>query len=188
MPDPGTFLAVVGPSGAGKDTLISEAQHALKADPRFCFVRRFITRSEDSEGEDHIALSEEEFEARSEAGAFALTWTAHELSYGVPREVFELTARGAHVICNLSRGALPEAEGLFARFAVVHVTAPPDVLAARLAGRKRDDANAIRRRLQRGSPALKIHSPMMEIENIGPIKPNGQRFIQALYALSEKSA
>ncbi len=181
-------MAVVGPSGAGKDTLINEAERVLKADPRFCFIRRYITRPADSGGEDHIALSKEEFRTKSGIGAFALTWTAHELSYGVPTEVFGLTGRGTHVICNLSRGALPEAEDLFARFAVVHVTAPPDVLAERLAGRKREDADAIRRRLERCSPDLRLDSPMVEIKNVGPVKSNGQRFIQALYSLSEESA
>ena len=38
------LVLVVGPSGAGKDTLIAKAQAALKGDLRFAFVRRVVTR------------------------------------------------------------------------------------------------------------------------------------------------
>jgi len=40
----GAFVAVVGPSGAGKDTLIAHARDALAGEPQVEFVRRVITR------------------------------------------------------------------------------------------------------------------------------------------------
>ena len=45
----GAVFAVVGPSGAGKDTLIEAARQAR---PDLVIVRRFITRPESAGGED----------------------------------------------------------------------------------------------------------------------------------------
>ncbi|MEA2777827.1 MAG: thymidine phosphorylase, partial [Acetobacteraceae bacterium] len=77
------LILVVGPSGAGKDTVLALARAALLADPRFRFVRRVITRPADAGGEDHEAVSDFEFGQRS----FALRWQAHGLHYGIPMDI-----------------------------------------------------------------------------------------------------
>ena len=79
------LVLVVGPSGAGKDTLLEAARQALADDPRFRFVRRVITRPADAGGEAHEAVTAEEFAARE----FALQWQAHGLSYGIPADAIE---------------------------------------------------------------------------------------------------
>ena len=76
------IFAVVGPSGAGKDTLI---QGALAARPDLRLVRRVITRPTDAGGEDFEGVTEDDFAARRRAGDFALHWQAHGLSYGIPK-------------------------------------------------------------------------------------------------------
>jgi len=101
----GVFVAVVGPSGAGKDTLISGARERLAADGRFVFPRRVVTR-ETSRFEDHDTVSPERFMELEAKGAFALSWGAHGLRYGVPAAVHGELGYGRAVICNLSRGAL----------------------------------------------------------------------------------
>ena len=142
------LIAVVGPSGAGKDTLMAGARAALAQDARFRFVRRAITRPAEAGGEDHEALSEADFAARRAAGGFALSWGAHGLHYGIPRDIEEDMAARRVVIANLSRAVLPEASARY-RLRVLNITAPMDVLAARLAARGRESSADIAARLAR---------------------------------------
>jgi ribose 1,5-bisphosphokinase len=142
------LIAVVGPSGAGKDTLMAGARAALAQDTRFRFVRRAITRPAEAGGEDHEALSEADFVARRAAGSFALSWEAHGLRYGIPRDIEEDIAARRVVIANLSRAVLPEASARY-RLRVLNITAPMEVLAARLAARGRETTADIAARLAR---------------------------------------
>ena len=142
------LIAVVGPSGAGKDTLMAGARAAIAHDARFRFVRRSITRPAEAGSEDHEALSEADFAARRTAGGFALSWGAHGLHYGIPRDIEEDIAARRVVIANLSRAVLPEASARY-RLRVLNITAPMEVLAARLAARGRETTADIAARLAR---------------------------------------
>mgnify|MGYP000017316183 FL=1 len=142
------LIAVVGPSGAGKDTLMGGARAALAQDTRFRFVRRAITRPAEAGGEDHEALNAGAFAARQEAGGFALFWEAHGLSYGIPRDIEADLAARRVVIANLSRAVLAEAGARY-RLRVLQITAPIKVLAARLAARGREAPADIAARLKR---------------------------------------
>jgi len=64
---PGRLVAVAGPSGAGKDTLLRFARNLLGGDPNIVFPRRVVTREPSAE-EDHDALSEAGFAAAVAAG------------------------------------------------------------------------------------------------------------------------
>lgn len=139
------IFAIVGPSGAGKDTLI---RGALAARPDLHLVRRVITRPTDLGGEDFEGVTVEDFDRREALGAFALTWQAHGLSYGIPKAQ---VGGSGDVIFNGSRAALPAAAQVFASLRVVLVTAPDIVLAARLAARGRETAEDIRARLSRAA-------------------------------------
>lgn len=142
------LIAVVGPSGAGKDTLMAGARAALAHDVRFRFVRRAITRPAEAGSEDHEALSDADFAARRAVGSFALSWDAHGLHYGIPRDIEDDMAARRVVIANLSRVVLPEASARY-RLRVLNITAPMDVLAARLAARGRESTADISARLAR---------------------------------------
>jgi phosphonate metabolism protein PhnN/1,5-bisphosphokinase (PRPP-forming) len=161
------LVAVVGPSGAGKDTLMAGARARLgPADPRFRFVRRSITRPASAGGEGHEALDRNAFLRRRDSGGFALWWEAHGLLYGIPRDIEADLAAGRCVVANLSRGALAEADALYPLL-VLEITAPPEVLAARLAERGREDPDAIAERLAREAPvpsSLRVR----RVVNVGP--------------------
>jgi ribose 1,5-bisphosphokinase len=144
---PGRLVLVVGPSGAGKDTLIDRASAALRADASVVFPRRVITRA--ASGEQHDTMDAEGFESAARAGAFALTWEAHGLRYGIPASIDPDIRAGRSVVCNVSRAIIGEARERYAEVLVVLVTAPPDVLAARLAARGRDSDGDLARRLTR---------------------------------------
>lgn len=145
----GTFFLVVGPSGAGKDSLIDGARALLEPTGRYVFARRVVTRPAGSPGEDHEAATDEAFDAREAKGDFLITWGAHGLRYGLPAELKRLVEAGRNVIANGSRATIAALAARLPRFVVVEVTAPPEVLAARIAGRGRESGEAIEKRLSR---------------------------------------
>ena len=173
----GRLFAVVGPSGAGKDTLIAAA---LAARPDLAIVRRVITRPVEAGGEPFEGVSLPEFERRRAAGEFALEWQAHGLCYGIPAAALAPLAAGRDVIFNGSRAALPLARDRFAGLRVILVTAPPAVLAARLAGRGREAAADIAARLERSGFALPEALHVTTVCNDGALEQGVARFLAAL--------
>lgn len=156
----GRVFAVVGPSGAGKDTLLAGV--CGPGGPHW--VRRVITRPATPGGEPFEGVSAAEFRLRQAADAFVLHWSAHGLAYGLPRSEFAPLAGGRDVLFNGSRAMLTQAAAVFPDLCVIHVTAPPDVLAARLAARGRESAAQIADRLARDAP-LPHRLPVITIAN-----------------------
>jgi len=147
---PGRLIVVVGPSGAGKDTMIAGARAALSGNPTVVFPRRVITRAANA-AEEHDTLDEAAFDRAAAAGAFAFWWAAHGLKYGIPSAIDDALRAGKTVICNTSRAIVPDLRARYARLDVVLVTAPPAVLAARLAGRARASDQSLDERLKRSA-------------------------------------
>jgi ribose 1,5-bisphosphokinase len=165
---PGPLFLVVGPSGAGKDTLLRHAQEALRHDPDIIFVRRVVTRPS-SAAEEHHSLSPEAFGVAERQGAFALTWNAHGLSYAIPLSVETDMAAGRRVVCNVSREVVAEARARYPRAVVVLVTAPEEVLRARLIARGRPSDIDVAARLSRASLFASTLYPDHVIVNVGSI-------------------
>ena len=181
----GTLHLVVGPSGAGKDMLIDAARAAR---PDLVVARRAITRPADAGGEAHDAMTPEAFAQAAEAGAFALHWQAHGLSYGIPARIETALAAGQSVLANVSRSVIDAARARFAPLRVLFVTAPADVLAARLAGRGRETADDIAERLAR-APFAEPHGPdVWRIDNGGTRDAGVAAFLAAIAAAPDGSA
>ena len=176
----GRFFAVVGPSGAGKDTLIDFARAALADSEDFAFPRRIITRPHDAGGEDHIAVSREEFDRLRMSGGFMVHWEAHGLGYGIPAEVEALLADDVHVIANLSRGAIEALCKRVDRVHVIHVTAPLEIIATRLAERGRESGGDIKERLARAGYELPTIAPVTTINNAGTPEAGGAELVHVL--------
>jgi ribose 1,5-bisphosphokinase len=163
---PGRLILVVGPSGAGKDTLIAGARAAGAGGDSVVFPRRVITRASTA-SEEHDTVSDEAFRQTAAAGGFALWWEAHGLSYGVPVAIdADIRARRT-VVCNVSRTITAPARGRYAAVTVVHVTAPPDVLQARLATRERSSDGNLADRMARSTVAERGLDADVVIENVG---------------------
>ncbi len=175
----GQLFLVVGPSGAGKDSLIEGARQALAELPQFIFPRRIITRQSDPGSEDHFTLSEAEFERQQAAGAFFLHWGAHELRYALPGDIAGALAGGSTVITNVSRTVIDEARRRHPATTVVFVTAPQEVLEQRLLARGREDAAAVKRRLAR-SAALPGGANVVTIVNDGSLEEALEEFLAVL--------
>lgn len=182
-PGAGVLYLVIGPSGAGKDTLIDAARSRR---PDILFTRRAITRPADAGGEDHIAMTEAEFEAAEAGGAFSVSWRAHGLAYGLPVAIEQALAEGRHVVANGSRRAIDAARARFPKRRVLLVTAATEVLAQRLAGRGRESAEAIAERL-RGAGAFTIEGDdVVIVDNGGGLEEGVDAFLAALAAPSDQ--
>lgn len=180
------LLLVVGPSGAGKDTLLAAARAQLGEDPRFRFVRRVITRSGDAGGEEHQPLDESAFLVQRDAGVFALWWRAHGRYYGIPADIAIDLAHGKVVIANLSRTVVADAASRFP-VRVVEITAPAEILARRLVARGREDAVDAARRLSRSVPlpqGIESHT----IVNDGTVEQGARRLLAQLTRAAEDVA
>ncbi|MCP4620634.1 MAG: phosphonate metabolism protein/1,5-bisphosphokinase (PRPP-forming) PhnN [Bradyrhizobium sp.] len=145
---PGKLVLVVGPSGAGKDTLLDLASAACTEDRNIVFVRRVVTR-EASSAEDNEAMSAEAFRDAQARGAFAIHWEAHGHAYGLPRSIEDDIRAGRTVVANVSRTVIPALRHAYANVLVIAITAPAEVLAERLAMRKRGSDGNIAQRLAR---------------------------------------
>jgi ribose 1,5-bisphosphokinase len=176
----GRVIYVMGPSGAGKDTLLAFARARLSG-AHVVFAHRYITRPADAGGENHIHLSHEEFCARADRGLFALHWTSHGLRYGIGIEIEAWMARGFSVVVNGSREYLSRAAERYPTLKAVHIDAHAEVLAARLAARGRETIAEVRARLARKVPLMPpAHLDITEIDNSGALEQAGYAFIDAL--------
>ena len=174
----GRFVAVVGPSGVGKDSLIDFARARLAHSGRVVFVRRIVTRPANG-GEDHGSLDEGAFIAAEAGGAFALSWFAHGLHYGLPIALDADLAAGKLVVANLSRRMIPALLARYPDAVVVLVTAERDVLARRLAARGRETPAAIQARLDRDIDD-RLPPDAVRIDNSGELQAAGAQFTRLL--------
>jgi ribose 1,5-bisphosphokinase len=172
------LVLVVGPSGAGKDTLINATRAAFAGDPRFVFPRRVVTRQAIAALEDHDSVTPTEFAVQEANGAYALSWEAHGLRYGLPASIEADIAAGRVVVMNGSRAMVAAAKEKFAGTIALLVEASPAVRARRLAGRGRETAAEIEARLAR-----EVGTPLpdaVRIDNSGDVGEGTARFLAAL--------
>jgi ribose 1,5-bisphosphokinase len=177
------MLAVVGPSGVGKDSLIDFARRHFANRGGIRFVRRVITRPEGSTGEDHHAATAQTFAELERSGAFAVSWQAHGLGYGIPADVHDDLAAGRIVVANGSRSALDAFRQAFPELVVIHITARPEILAQRLASRGRETASDIEARLARSTEPTPSDLNNVTIDNSGTLETAGREMVKLIESL-----
>lgn len=181
----GALILVVGPSGAGKDTLIAAAAEHLAGDERFLFPRRLVTRTALPAAEVHDTITRAEFDAIMASGSYTLAWEAHGLGYVVPQDVADAVAEGQIAVCNVSRRIIPQALARFSSTAIVFVDANPAIRAARLAGRGRETIADIERRLSREGAGLPEKASVSRIDNSGSLGDGIAAFCAAIEDISQ---
>jgi phosphonate metabolism protein PhnN/1,5-bisphosphokinase (PRPP-forming) len=174
---PGRLLYVVGPSGAGKDSVIAWARKHLPAPYRVHFARRTITRAAGHDSEDHQWVDAATFEMMRNAGQFALSWEAHGWRYGIGHEMLAALDQGRTVVVNGSREHLPEVLRRHPTAQVVHIVASESTLRERLSARGREEGFEIEGRLGRPALAASPETPVVEIVNEGPIEQAGRQLL-----------
>jgi ribose 1,5-bisphosphokinase len=172
---PGRLVLVVGPSGAGKDTLLGLAKIASAGDRNIVFPRRAVTR-EASQAEDNEQLSPDAFRQAVARGEFATHWEAHGHHYGLPRTIEDDVREGRTVVVNVSRTVVDALRRAYADVVVIGVTAPPEILAERLAIRARGSDGKIGQRL--GRTVDETGAPDITIHNVGNAQEHAERLVR----------
>jgi ribose 1,5-bisphosphokinase len=179
----GTWVFVCGPSGAGKDSVIDWARRTLGPRSDIVFAQRLITRPA-QEGSDHQPVSGDDFRFLRESAAFAWHWEAHGFGYAIPQRYAHQVAWGRIVVVNGSREhveSVPPRSGVRR----VLVSAPAHQLASRLAGRRRDEPEAIATRLARNAQLAAPQADLV-IENTGTLHAAGAALVRFLASLTQR--
>ena len=174
---PGPLVLVVGPSGAGKDTLLGLARAACADDGNVVFPRRVVTR-EASASEDNVQVTLDAFRQARARGDFALHWEAHGHCYALPRAIDDDIRAGHTVVANVSRTVVDAIRRGYADVTVVLITAPREMLSQRLAARARSSDGQIEHRLRRAvdDPA----APDATIVNVGSVEYHARQLLRII--------
>lgn len=177
------LIYAVGPSGAGKDSLLNWLRRHPPAGAVMQLARRTITRAPDAGDEGHEPVSPEVFERLVNDRAFALHWRANGLGYGIRHAELAPLALGCWLLVSGSRAHLPEARAAFPGLTAVHITASPDTLRQRLIARGRESQAEVQARLQRAL-AFEVPGPVLRIANDSDLPSAGQELLAQLRALA----
>ncbi|MFP1870165.1 ribose 1,5-bisphosphokinase [Lonsdalea quercina] len=180
------LIYLIGPSGAGKDSLL-EAIRA-SSPKRLLVAHRYITRPASLSGENHVALTVDEFRQRRRHGLFALDWRAHDNHYAIGIEIHLWLERGLDVVVNGSRGYLKQAQRLYgSQLFPLCLTVSPPILRHRLLTRGRENAGQIEARMQRAQEEQRhVPSDCALLLNNGPLPETLAQFWQLLSQTEKK--
>ena len=175
---PGRLVLVVGPSGAGKDTLLGLARAACADDRNIVFPRRVITR-ETSASEENEEVSIGTFQEALTRGEFAMHWEAHGHRYALSRAIDDEIRAGRTIVANVSRTVIAAMRRAYADVVVVSITAPPNVLAERIALRARSSDGKLESRLGRVVEDASA-APDVTIVNISSAEYHARQLVRVI--------
>ena len=178
----------MGPSGAGKDSVMNRAREMLPPEAPVVFAHRYITRPAESGGENHVALTPAEFALRRAHRLFAFHWEAHGNHYGIGREIHAWRKAGLAVVVSGSREHFLGLGGIDDDTHPVLITAPAERLAERLAKRGRKTDGAAAERLGRGEAYEVMDPRLTTITNDGALEAAAQAFVSLLARLQPSPA
>jgi len=171
----GTLFLIVGPSGAGKDTLVNMV---LQRRTDLYLMPRTITRPTVDGG--HISVSAEEYAALKRNYEFALSWDAHGSRYAIGRDIQDRLANGQSVLVIGSRSIVDEARSKFHPLKVIQLVAKLDILSRRLRQRDRETEDDIDHRLGRADRSGPNGADVTTIDNSGTLEEGLALMLAAL--------
>lgn len=126
-----------------------------------------------------MSVTPDEFRRALDGGDFAAHWQAHGLSYALPIEINDDIRAGSTVVVNVSRTVIGALRQAYANVVVVAITAPPDVLAQRLAARARRSDGNIQERLERHVDDTSAHADVT-IVNAGSADYHSRQLVRVI--------
>ena len=183
------IIYLMGPSGSGKDSLLTGLKEQLHPESGFMVAHRYITRHWQSGGENHIELSVDEFSLRQKLGLFAMSWEANGHYYGIGCEVDTWLNANHSVIVNGSREHLPEAIEHYGEHLIpVLIEVEENSLRERLVNRGRESSEAIEARIMRSKHyARALSKECRIIHNNGSIDEAVSQLIKLITHVTSES-
>lgn len=157
------------------------ARRSLEKESNVVFAHRYITRPHDAGGENHVALSEAEFDSRLARKLFSMHWQSHGIRYGIGCEINQWLAMDLIVIMNGSREYLPLASKIYPELMPLLIEVSPDVLRNRLQSRGRETASEIESRLMRAKEFDTLQHPnLLRFCNDAQLDVTGPAFVELI--------
>ena len=187
MNQTGRLFLIVGNSGSGKDTLITEVLARWPVSVRPLRVpQRYITRPA-HDSELYKSVTPAEFNDLKRTKKFCLTWHIYHTDYGVPAVVLEWLNRNHPVVVNVSREIVTEARRLVPDLKVIFVSVPLKTTMHRMINRRRETENerSFQQRLQRAKENQTLEQADIIIDNSRALDESATKLLD--YLLSFES-
>jgi phosphonate metabolism protein PhnN/1,5-bisphosphokinase (PRPP-forming) len=166
---PGVLFLIVGNSGSGKDSIISEVIKKYPPNlPPIHAPKRFITRTP-SKFEDNISITNRKFKEMEKLGKFTLKWHIYELDYGISIEIENWLKKGHPVIINVSRTIIREARKKYKNIKVIFIEVPFEITYQRIKDRKRESDKLLKERIERARKNQKFPEADFIVDNSGKL-------------------
>ena len=160
--------------------MINYARTKINGSDPVIFAHRYITRPAYAGNENHVCLSNKEFQLRMKAGLFALHWESHGNFYGIGCEINRWLENGFNVVVNGSRQYLPIAQQMYPDIEVILIIASHEIINQRLSNRGREDAGEIEKRIAR---TLEISTDLencIKIQNDSAVEDAGDELVKII--------
>ena len=176
----GVIVLVVGNSGSGKDSIISEVVKRFPSNLKeIHLTQRYITRPS-SKTEDNIAITPKIFKEMSLQKKFALEWHIYDLDYGVPIDIDDWLKKGHPVIVNVSRTIVKKARSIYRNILVVFIKVPFEITFQRIKERARESGKQLQERIQRAKDNQTFPDADFIVDNSGELEIAIDQFISYL--------